>query len=672
MNRAHNQGYVPCSPEQINQEHLTNIRRVLIFGETGAGKSTLANQLSQHVLAAGRLVTLLDTDPGSPAFGIPGALCLMTPEISTDYQHGWILQDFEALCSLDAGRFRLPLIDAVRTLLSRLPQIENDLLIIDAPGVSRCIAGAELLPALIAATCADLVLVLIPEGQPPPLSSELSTSGIRSLFIASHTNAHKPEKAAIRSTRTQKWQQHLTHAVEHTFRLDDTTLLGTPPPLEAPDVWEGRQIALLHKQRTVTLGQVLGLSGNTLRIQAPQYDKNLTIDQWLLRDALYTHAQGLHTAVPERSSSMPANRHPRQVAVIGKEALFAKSQQEQRSPPLMMRVGPVEATMVNGVFGDPLLLIQMGHQKRCILFDLGYHGPICARTAHQVTDVFISHTHIDHICGFLWLLRCRIGHYPPCRLFGPPGLAHNIAGMISGILWDRIGDKAPVFDIYELHDQELRHWQIAAGTPLSEEFPRQELNSDVIWQEPFFRVRAVTLDHTAKDNINPYTPVLAYAFEPLRQVNVRKDQLSALGLTAGPWLQQLKKHVLNGEQEACIRIDGHVYSVSDLTDKVLMKCAGKKLVYATDLADTANNRATLISLAHSAHTLFCEASFVNADSALAKFTGHLTTGACGEIGRLAAVEHLIPFHFSGRYQHEAQRIYQEVSCACPHTQIPTP
>jgi ribonuclease Z len=63
---------------------------------------------------------------------------------------------------------------------------------------------------------------------------------------------------------------------------------------------------------------------------------------------------------------------------------------------------------------------------------------MAAAIAHQVTDVFFSHTHADHVGGFLWFLRSRIGNLPPCRCYGPPGLSHQIAGMVNGILWDRV------------------------------------------------------------------------------------------------------------------------------------------------------------------------------------------------------------------------------------------
>ena len=55
----------------------------------------------------------------------------------------------EALCTLDAGRFRLPLVSAVRRLAQRPPP--EAVLLVDGPGVVRGIAGAELLPGIVQA-----------------------------------------------------------------------------------------------------------------------------------------------------------------------------------------------------------------------------------------------------------------------------------------------------------------------------------------------------------------------------------------------------------------------------------------------------------------------------------------------------------------------------------------
>jgi ribonuclease BN (tRNA processing enzyme) len=128
--------------------------------------------------------------------------------------------------------------------------------------------------------------------------------------------------------------------------------------------------------------------------------------------------------------------------------------------------------------------------------------------------------------------------------------------------------------------------------------------------------------------------------------------------------------VIKGDFDAEVQLGERAISVAELAADILVKNPGLKLAYATDFADITENHARLCWLAHNAHTLFCEASFVNADSDRATETGHLTTRACGNIGTEAAVEHLVPFHFSRRYQGNASRSYQEVSRACSHTVVP--
>lgn len=659
---------IRSSCQTLISQYLHYPRRILIFGDTGTGKSTLAIWLATQLLNKGALVRLLDADPGSPAFGIPGCLSLH----SLDHQKSKLesqLQDVEPLCSLDAGRFRLPLITGINQLIKRESQRPEAYLLIDTPGVTRGVGAAELLPAMIQATRADLVVVLVQADVPAPLSEELERCSAEVLFLDSDPDAQKPVKSDIKQHRTQRWLDYMQHAHERRFRLDRLQLTGMLPASNDNNGWTGRQVALINGQRTLGMGQIAALDDDEILITTP-VPAETKVHRLLIRDAVYNDKHGLHTAIPSLSDE--ENKTQPTIAPLANEAFVARQAMDQLSPPIMMRVGLVDATLVNGVFGDPLLLLQIGHQKRCLLFDLGYHGPLSARTAHQVTDVFISHAHVDHICGFLWLMRCRIGHYPSCRIFGPPGLAKNIAGMIDGILWDRIGDKAPHFDIYEVHGNQLHHWQIAAGSPLSKALDVRTIKDQIIWQEAQFQIRAVTLDHTAKDcgPGNPFTPVLAYAFEPLRQVNVRQERLRALNLSAGPWLQVLKDHVLNGVRDAEIQVNDRTFLSGELADQILLKSAGKRLVYATDLADSTKNRSVLCSLAQDAHTLFCEASFMNGDRDLAGFTGHLTTKACGEIGTEAAVQHLIPFHFSGRYQALSDEIYDEVSASCPNTRKP--
>jgi ribonuclease BN (tRNA processing enzyme) len=156
--------------------------------------------------------------------------------------------------------------------------------------------------------------------------------------------------------------------------------------------------------------------------------------------------------------------------------------------------------------------------------------------------------------------------------------------------------------------------------------------------------------------------VLAYALEPAQSLNIRKDRLQARGLLPGPWLGALKQGLQAGEVDKHIELpDGTTGTVQALADDLVLVSPGKKLVYATDFADTPANRERLIALARGAHTLFCESTFCEADAEQAARTAHLTTRACAEIAEAARVARLVPFHFSRRYEKDPAAVYAEIA-----------
>ena len=626
-----------CSATEIIDGVLQQDRRLLLFGPPGVGKSTLTIELGRELHARGRRCWSISADPGSPGFGVPGAVTLGSWE-----DDSWRVEAYAALCTLDAGRFRLPLVSAVQRLAE---PVFDGVLLIDGPGVVRGTAGRELLQGLIAATAADALLALNADDCEPPLLDELQSLALNLFLVRTDTEARRPSKRARARRRTEQWDAYLTEATTQTIELRRVNLIGTPPPLQAEAAWAGRQVALLQHGQTHTLGEVLHLDGELLTVRLPA--ETTSFDSILVRDALRS-AEGLvETAAPflsERSEYLPP-------------ADVLPSPEEHGGPRFVGRVGHVDVALLNGVFGDPLLHLRIRHQRRSLLFDLGDGARLPARLAHQVTDLFISHAHMDHLSGFQWLLRSRLEKLPPCRVYGPPGLARHIEGFIQSFLWDRIKEKAPIFLVSEIHGERLRRYRITVAGGGCELLGEDQLEGGIVLREPKFCVRAALLDH--------HTPVIAYAFEEEREINVRKDRLLALGHKPGPWLSRLKQAVLQGAHDAIITLpDGSEVAAGELADALILITPGKRLVYATDLADTEENRRRLIALAQNAHTLFCEAPFIQADSEQATRTGHLTTCACGEIAATAGVARLIPFHFSRRYKNNPQQLYDEIDRAC--------
>lgn len=619
-------------------------RRVLLLGSPGSPKGDLAAALTSHLTAQGRRVHCLAADPGLPPFGAPGAVCLGQWSGDT-----WSLSALEALCTLDAARFRLPLASAVRTLAR---EVGEGVLLVDAPGVVRGVAGAELLESLVEAAALDLILLLLRDGEAIPLADELAVLNLELAAVAWPRQGGRLGSAARGRERTRLWGLWLADAETHELHLDGLRLVGTPPRRTA-EAWRGKQVAFLEQGRTLALGEVIELSGAVLRVRLPR--GQTPTGALLVRDACRGEDGLLGTSKPFGTD---------QVHYVPPPDVLADADGGQ-GPGVrpVVQVGSAAASLVNGVFGDPLLHLRLRHQRRSLLFDLGEGGRLPARIAHQVTDCFITHAHADHIGGFLWLLRSRIGVNAVCRLYGPPGLADHVSGLIAGILWDRIGDRGPVFEVSELRGERLHRVRLQAGRPEPVQLPGFTLEDSVLLKDVGFRVRCALLDHG--------TPVLAFAFEQELKIQIRKERLLERGLAPGPWLTRLKQRILGGEYGAKVMLpDGRTHTVADLATDLTLSGPGGTLVYATDLGDTPDNRRRLIDLAQGADCLLCEASFLAEDQEQARRTGHLTARACGEIAAAAGVRYLIPFHLSRRYESEPRRVYDEIAAVCPQVVIP--
>jgi ribonuclease Z len=573
---------------------------------------------------------ILSADPGSPLAGPPGAVTLLRRQ-----RNGLEISRLAALCTLDAARFRLPLLMAAARLRRRATA---PLLLVDAPSIYRGMAATEILDGLIEELDATTLVAA---------GVAIVEVGARAVEILKAEEAPGNETRSERlARRSSSWKSYLDGCESVAHRI--LPFVGAPPPASSREAWPGRQIAVLDADgETLTFGECLDLDTYEIRFVAPSCDLERA-RAYLVRDARRDEAGRLATAprLPRADSEpLVTDLH----AGVG----------EVEARPRVTSLKTAKALLVNGVFGDPLLHIRLRHRKRSVLFDLGESARLPARIVHQVSDVFVSHAHFDHIGGFLWFLRSCIGSPMRRRIFGPPGLADHLEGMIAGIRWDRIGGRGPRFEVGEIHGGSLERCLIRVGASGREALEPRPIDGGVLVQEPELEIRALELDHGI--------PVLAFAFVEHRVLQVRKDRLEADALPPGRWLGDLKRALLHGHGNAEIALpDGDCRRAADLAEDLLLSSPGGKLVYATDLDDTHANRRDLIEFARGAHLFYCEATFLEEDHALARATQHLTARAAGEIAASANVAALVPFHFSKRYEHAPEAVYAEVRAAFPN------
>lgn len=324
--------------------------------------------------------------------------------------------------------------------------------------------------------------------------------------------------------------------------------------------------------------------------------------------------------------------------------------------------------LVNGPFGDPTLYVDFKFEGRALLFDLGEIGALAPRKLLRLSDVFVSHAHMDHFFGFDQLLRVCLGREVEVRLYGPPGFIDRVEHRLAGYTWNLVHNYPADFTlvVHELApESRLQAARFRCHARFAREpLPERAAAGGVLLDEPGFRVRAALLHHDIA--------CLGFALEEKMRVNVRRDRLAELGLEPGPWLGELKRLTLDGAPgDAPVRawwrddagLHERHFSLGDLKAQVLEIAPGEKLCYVTDVLYTEENARRIAELAADADLLFIECVFLEEDAAHAARKFHLTATQAGRIARSARARQVIPFHFSPRYAGRESELCAELERA---------
>lgn len=320
--------------------------------------------------------------------------------------------------------------------------------------------------------------------------------------------------------------------------------------------------------------------------------------------------------------------------------------------------------LVNGVFEDPVLFIGFHYERRAMLFDLGRLDRLSVREILKLSDVFVSHTHIDHFIGFDHLLRCSLNRETELRLFGPKGFIDNVRGKLAGFTWNLIRNYPLALVVSEVDGAKVRKAEFKAAHDFLLEEEAISPFSGTLLEEPALCVRAAILDHKI--------PCLAFSLEESNRFNVKPDVLQGMELNSGPWLDELKRMLRENyprETRLQIPLSGggkKELALQEWHDLLIVESKGQKIVYVVDNQYNVTNAERILSLAQNADLFYCEASFSQAEEAIAKERFHLTATQAGILAHRARVIRLIPFHFSPRYQSEPDRLKEEALRAFAH------
>lgn len=330
--------------------------------------------------------------------------------------------------------------------------------------------------------------------------------------------------------------------------------------------------------------------------------------------------------------------------------------------------------LVNGPFEDPALYVALAHEKRALLVDLGDLRALPPRDLLKVSHCFISHTHMDHFCGFDHFLRLCLGRQKHVHLYGPEGFLGNLEAKLQAYNWNLVNRYRYPLELTasEIRGGRTRTRRYACRHKFRPQPGGEQRHSfdGLLLDEPSLKVRARILDHGI--------PCLGFRLAEPVHIHIDKVALDRLSLLTGPWLRTFKQALYNGiDPDTVITAPlrsppgtTRPFKLGALAEQITRSSPGQAIGYITDVAGHAANMDAIVDLVQGVDHLFIESAFRTRDRALAAAKYHLTAGQAGRIAARAQVKRYTLFHFSPRYSDEDAAMRAEAERVYPRTAPP--
>ncbi len=303
---------------------------------------------------------------------------------------------------------------------------------------------------------------------------------------------------------------------------------------------------------------------------------------------------------------------------------------------------------LNGPFDDPVLYVRLVREGRALLFDLGSPAGLTPRDILKISDIFVSHTHMDHFIGFDTILRISLKKRDPLRIYGPKGIIDCVEGKLKGYTWNIIEGYPLKIHVFEVDGKVMRKAVFSAAHAFRQMKRGAEPFDGILIKDGFFSVTATELDHQVS--------CLAFSLEEDYHINIDKSRLVNMKLPVGPWLGDLKRAIREGRTGSMFNIEGETYTYTDV-HHVARIVRGQKISYVVDAVGSKENMDKIISLAKGADVLYIETFFLDTDRARERY--HLTAKEAGIIAREAGVRTFEALHFSKKYMNISEQVIEE-------------
>jgi ribonuclease Z len=310
--------------------------------------------------------------------------------------------------------------------------------------------------------------------------------------------------------------------------------------------------------------------------------------------------------------------------------------------------------LVNGIEGDPAVLVGFPNHGHGILFDAGSLEKLAVKDLLKIRAICVSHAHVDHFIGFDRIIRVNIPHFRTIEVVGPPGIASQVRSKLLGYTWNLLEPGQITYRVHEVQaDGRLETTILSSDDCFSLGKPEVKaplnggsgaivplLDFDVV-------VSAIILDHG--------TPVCGYSITLPPSFAVSIDAVEKLKVATGPWIGELQKMAIADKIIGKIELpNGELREANELAKAILTKIRGQQISYLTDIVFSKENLARINSQFYGSDTLICETNFRHEHRDRATKKKHLTTKQAALFAASLGCSQLMIFHVSNIYANEHQ------------------